>query len=133
MNHISHFLLISLLLTLSACDSNSMNEAPTETVYVIQVVDETFRVQITDSTQIAEAERLLQSGESRNIDGPLRAGSGDVNAPYPWHLDPDSIQFADFTIEVCDGLPSKIEDDLDYWINTVKAYCPWGVKVVGRE
>ena len=134
MNHQSALFFILLMFTLSACDSNSMEEdEPTAPVYVIQVIDQTFRVQISDSTVAAEADQLLQSGEARNIDGPLRAGDGDFNAPYNWHIAPDSINFSDVTIELCDGRPSMLEEDLDYWLNTVKAYCPWGVKVVGKE
>jgi len=134
MNHQSALFLILLFLTLSACDSNSMEtDEPTVPVYVIQVIDQTFRVQISDSTVAAEADQLLQSGEEKNIAGPLRTGDGDFNAPYNWHIAPDSIHFADATIEVCDGTPSMLEEDLDYWLNTVKAYCPWGVKVIGKE
>ena len=135
MNNKLYPVLITVLLTMSACDNNPMEPAPEPSapVYIIQVIDETFRVQITDSTVSAEAERLLQSGEVRNIEGPLLAGDGDINAPYPWHLNPDSITFSDATIELCDGRPSMIQDDLDYWLNTVKAFCPWGVKVIGKE
>ena len=126
--------LLCFVFVLSACDSNSMEpDEPTEPVFVIQVIDQTFRVQINDSTVAAEAEQLLQNGETINIDGPLRAGDGGFNAPYNWHLSPDSITFAPVTIELCDGRPSMIEEDLDYWLNSVKAYCPWGIKVIGRE
>ena len=135
MNTKISLILLAVLVTLSACDSNSMDPdpEPTASTYTIQVIDETFRVQINDSTMAAEAERMLSTGDIRNIDGPLRAGNGDFNAPYPWHLDPDSITFSDATIEVCDGRPSMIEDDLEYWLNSVKAYCPWGVKVIGKN
>ena len=125
-------LLITLLL-LSGCDSNDVNsdepEAPT---YIIQVTTETFRVQINDAAVAAEAEQLLLSGEAKNINGPLVAGDGTFNAPYGWHIHPDSVTFIDATIELCDGAPSFIDDDLDYWINTVKYYCPWGIKVIGK-
>jgi hypothetical protein len=36
------------------------------------------------------------------------------------------VRLADVTIELCDGLPSHIDDDLGYWVRTVKRYCPWG-------
>lgn len=93
---------------------------------------ETFRVRIHDSDVIAEAERLLASDEQRIITGPLRRGDGGVNDPWSWHLDPDSVEFADFTIELCDGCPHMVEDDLDYWIDTVGRYCPWSTELVGR-
>ena len=37
-----------------------------------------------------------------------------------------------FIVELCDGRPSFVEDDLDYWLDTVKQYCPWGVEVAAR-
>jgi hypothetical protein len=32
---------------------------------------------------------------------------------------------AEMTIELCDGLPSYVENDLDYWVDTVGRFCPW--------
>jgi hypothetical protein len=37
---------------------------------------------------------------------------------------------ADISVEVCDGKPSMVEGDLDYWLNTIGSYCPWSSKVV---
>jgi hypothetical protein len=45
---------------------------------------------------------------------------------------PDSIEVADVTIELCDGRPSDVESALDYWIDTVGRFCPWGTEVVAR-
>jgi len=43
-----------------------------------------------------------------------------------WHIDPRTLDFPDFTIQVCDGLPSYVED------RTVTSpdYCPWSAKVI---
>ena len=90
---------------------------------------EKFRVRIEDPVQAAEAARLLATGENRNISGSLARGDGAFNEPYGWHLVPSTVHFADLTIEVCDGSPSDIDEDLDYWVETVKQYCPWGVSV----
>ena len=90
---------------------------------------EKFRVRIEDPAQVAEAERLLDTGENRNISGSLARGDGGFNEPYGWHLVASTVHFADLTIEVCDGSPSDIDKDLDYWVDTVKQYCPWGVSV----
>ena len=40
---------------------------------------------------------------------------------------------AEVTIELCDGLPSHVEEDLDYWADTVKRFCPWHAKIVRIE
>ena len=121
------------LLFISACDSQPIEPEPDEPIYVIKVEDETFRVRINDAVTQQQADTLLTNGTAINIDGPLRPGNGEFNAPYSWHLDPDSITFSPFTIELCDGMPSFVEEDIDYWLNTVGAYCPWGIQVIAKE
>jgi len=37
---------------------------------------------------------------------------------------------AEFTIELCDGMPGFVESELDYWLDTVKSYCPWSAKLI---
>ncbi len=115
------------------CDSMADDDGPATPTYVIQVVDQTFRIQIQDEAMREVADSLLANDGTMNVAGPLRSGDGGFNAPYSWHLAPDSIEFADATIEVCDGKPVDIEADLEYWLNTVGAYCPWGIRVVERN
>jgi hypothetical protein len=51
------------------------------------------------------------------------------NAPWSWHIDPASLEFAEITIEVCDGLPSYVEDGTV----TSDQYCPWSAKVIAVD
>jgi hypothetical protein len=39
------------------------------------------------------------------------------------------VSFADFTIELCDAVPSHIENNQVEWFRDVKQYCPWSAKV----
>ena len=94
---------------------------------------QTFRALIRDPQVIAEAESLIGAGEGRILSGGLLAGDGGFNGPWSWHLDPDTITFSDFTIELCDGCPMFVEEDLDYWLEVVRQYCPWSTEVVARE
>ena len=119
-------------LALLALACGEPTEPQPEAVFEIRVVDETFRVGVNDPVQIDSFAARLASGAEGNISGELVAGSGGVNEPWSWHLDPETVEVADITIEVCDGLPSFVEEDLDYWLGTVERYCPWGVKVVAR-
>ncbi|MEO3993764.1 MAG: hypothetical protein QN229_05640 [Desulfurococcaceae archaeon TW002] len=41
-------------------------------------------------------------------------GDGGFNKSWGWHLDPDTVEVADVTIELCDGMPSFVESELDY-------------------
>ncbi len=36
-------------------------------------------------------------------------------------------------IELCDGTPSQVEANLDYWVDTVQRFCPWSAKIVRIE
>ena len=58
----------------------------------------------------------------------LREGT-DCDPQWSWHVDPQEAFWAEVTIELCDGRPSYIEQDLDYWLNTVKEYCPWSAQI----
>ena len=76
----------------------------------------------------------LEAGDSRASipNGELRRGPGlaNHNAPWSWHLDPDTTSMAEVTIELCDGVPSYVEANLDQWIDQVGRYCPWGATLI---
>lgn len=61
------------------------------------------------------------------LEGP---GHNNHNAPWKWHFDPDEIKMAEFAMELCDGIPSHIDGNLDYWLNTVGSFCPWSAKLI---
>lgn len=121
---------------LVACGGSSPSEPdPQEAVFRIlssSASGETFDVLIRDPERIAEAEALVGRGNRKIVNGRLRRGDGGVNQPWSWHMEPESIEFADVTIEVCDGRPSDVEADLETWIDTVGRFCPWGSEVTAR-
>jgi len=102
-------------------------------IATFDVAGETFRVRI-ENTATIEQVRALERGESTATipNGRLLAGS-DGNEPWSWHLDPFDIEIAEVTIELCDGTPSLVEADLDYWIDTVGRFCPWTATLVDVE
>jgi hypothetical protein len=61
--------------------------------------------------------------------GIIVRGDPGPNAPWSWHIDPATLEFADVTMELCDGLPSQIEDGTF----TEDRFCPWGAKLVAIE
>lgn len=119
----------AIWMLLGGC-GESPSESDPGVVYEVSVEGnqsiETFRIRLEDPQLISEAEQLLTSGQRRNVSGTLQRGDGGFNAPYPWHMTPATVGFPEATIELCDGRPSEIAKDLDYWMNTVKQYCPWG-------
>jgi len=92
-----------------------------------------FRALIRDPAVVAEAEALVGVGHRKILSGRLLRGDGGFNAPWSWNLDPDAVGFAEFTIELCDGCPAFVEEELDYWLGTVRTYCPWSTEVLERE
>jgi hypothetical protein len=103
-------------------------------VFVIEVAgEEQFRLLLEDPEKIAEAKRFMESGRVGVIAGRLAAGDGGFNAPFSWHLVPASVEFPDVAIEVCDGRPSDVEADLDYWLNTVQQFCPWSAQIIAQD
>jgi hypothetical protein len=126
-----HVLLIILLGASIATCQDAAGPEP-EAVFELRVVDETFRIGVNDPAQIDSFAARLASGAEGNLNGELLPGDGGVNEPWSWHLDPETVRVADLTMEVCDGRPSMVEGDLDYWLETVERYCPWGARVVAR-
>jgi hypothetical protein len=91
---------------------------------------ETYKVELATPELVEHARQLLAGGEDGRIpNGVVVRDSPSVNEPWTWHIDPDTLEFADVTTEVCDGLPSDVEDDLimsDY-------YCPWSAVIVAID
>jgi hypothetical protein len=110
---------------------------PTEGVIAIfDVHGEQFRVWTTNEDTINDL-YALQAGESdANIpNGPIAHGNGPegaepVNVPWSWHYDPELVEMAEVTIEVCDGTPSFVEANVDYFVEDVGQYCPWNAELV---
>lgn len=101
-------------------------------VVTVRVADaEEYRILLTDPDDIANAERLLAGEEAPSIPNGIivRGGDGGVNTGYSWHIDPESLQFAEVTTEVCDGRPSYVEDGT----LTGEWFCPWSAEVVEIE
>ena len=85
---------------------------------------------LTDQADIDVARALLAGQEAPRIpNGLVVRGDPDVNEGYTWHIDPASVEFADFTAEVCDGRPSDVEQN----IITSDRYCPWSATDIAIE
>ena len=110
----------------------SKPEAPTDNSksFTIDVVGERFTLQATDPETVQQLIDNYNGKNNFHITGTVVRGNGGFNSPYSWHLDPASVKMAEISIEVCDGTPSHLEKNLDYWLDTVHTYCPWGSKVV---
>jgi hypothetical protein len=127
----SSVLITGLVLAAGACaDAVAPSD---QALFRVEVSGETFTVAIVDEAVIAEAGRRIREEDGVGIViGTLERGDGGFNQPWSWHLLPMTVEIADFSIELCDGRPSMVEADLDYWVDTVKQFCPWGGRLMER-
>jgi hypothetical protein len=118
-------------LALTACGDDSGGSDADTAVVTIRVIDEEYRIELVTPESIENARMLLDGEEAPSIPNGLvvRDGDGGVNEPWTWHIDPASLEWADATTEVCDGLPSDVED------NTITSdrYCPWSAEVIAVD
>jgi hypothetical protein len=100
-------------------------------VVTIRVGDEEYRVLLTDPDDIATAEDLAAGDRDQLIPvGTIvRTDDGGVNTGYSWHIDPASFEWAELTMELCDGRPSFVQDGT----LTSDIFCPWSGVVVSLE
>ena len=131
------FLTAAALLVTAACSSDPAGpELEGGLLATFVSSGDQFHVWVTNE-QTIEQILALQAGESQaNIpNGPLLRGPGpgDHNEPWSWHYDPQEVEMAEMTIEVCDGRPGFVEENLDTYIEDVGRYCPWGAELVSVE
>ena len=92
--------------------------------------DEQFKVELVTQELVDHAQQLLDGANISAIPlGSVVRNDQGVNAPWSWHLDPETVSFAFVTIEVCDGIPSLVENETV----TSPDYCPWSAKVIALE
>ena len=104
---------------------------PRPVVATFQVAgDETYRIELATPELIEHAQQLLEGEDVAAIPlGTVVRDDAGPNEPWSWHIDPSTLEFADVTVEVCDGLPSYVEDRTV----TSDQYCPWSAKVIAID
>ena len=126
----SLLLCIFILLILPACGNSNNEESEGAVVTFLVAGSEQFKIEITDPANLAMARDLLVGNEDPKIpNGIVVRDDPGVNEGYSWHIDPASFEFADMTTEVCDGLPSDVENG----IITSEYYCPWSAEVIAID
>jgi hypothetical protein len=118
-------LILAPLLLLVGCAPTPSAHDP---IAVFEVAgQETYMVELATPELVQHAHDLLDGRDVAAIPlGTVVRDDPGVNAPWSWHIDPATLEFADQAIEVCDGLPSYVEDGTV----TSDTYCPWSAKVV---
>ncbi len=101
---------------------------------------EQFIVRVTDTALLAQMiDICLGNSPQMIVIGDLLAGGAGYNrdplngVEWSWHMDESTVGLAEFTIELCDGIPSFVEADLAYWLGNVGTFCPWSSQIVAID
>jgi len=138
MKRLSEILLtLSCVVLLIACDESSDAPPQQGVIFHFQMEGDVsglqdFRAITEDPVIIAEARAELQlpMGERRLfIIGDIDRGNGDHNLDWNWHFLPSQWALVEVAIELCDGNAVLVSQDVDYWLDTVGQFCPWGARV----
>jgi hypothetical protein len=94
-----------------------------------------FRAATSDPDVLATVREQLQLSEDERhlfIIGPIARGDGGDNPPWHWHFVPGQWTLTEFAIELCDGNAVLVDQDVDYWVDTVGQFCPWNSYVAAE-
>ncbi len=121
----------AMIFLLTACSSPMAPELKGGILATFDVQGERYSIFITDSRAIAQVLDLSNGRSNARIpSGRLVKGRESYNAGWSWHIDSQDVQMAEITMELCDGRPSDVEKNVDYWVDTVGRFCPWTAVLV---
>jgi hypothetical protein len=112
-------------LSVVGCGDRIPTSPSTGAIVTFAVADETFRVWLTSADQVAAARAALSGDPARIPNGRLVAGA-QINTGWSWHM--EAVEFAEFTIELCDGRPSDVEREGPQFGGG--RFCPWTARIL---
>jgi uncharacterized protein (TIGR03437 family) len=93
-----------------------------------------FVIKLTDPVKIQKARDILSGMEKDlGVSGVIVKEPACYNTPWSYHLDPQSIEFFEAAIEVCDGTMGYIEGHLEEVGGALlpgNRWCPWASRLV---
>ncbi|MEV0615346.1 calmodulin-binding protein [Nonomuraea sp. NPDC050404] len=115
-----HSILTRILAALAAIAMFSVatppaQAAPTAYFVMTDITREQFVVQLTDPAKIQHARDLLSgtSADRPHVHGRIVKRQASYNPRWSYHLNPDTVDFFDYAIEICDATIPYVEDHLD--------------------
>ncbi len=119
--------LLTVLVASGALLSGCVQPGPTVATFEVAGGPQTYKIELATPELIDHAKRLMAGEDIAAIpNGLIVRDDPSINEPWSWHIDPASLEFADVTTEVCDGLPEYVEDGT----LTSPYYCPWSTKII---
>jgi hypothetical protein len=108
---------------------------PARFVFETPPASDQFVIELTDESKIQQARNILNGTQKdeTHVIGRIIPRPAPYNSKWSYQLDPASIRFSSYGIEVCDANIRYVEDHLDeaggaflpgfYW-------CPWTSRLV---
>jgi len=102
--------------------------------FTFEVNGEIMSQYFTNSQTIRDAIDNFYQKNNKSIPSGLikddRPGRSKYDNKYKWHMSESDTRMVGMAMEICDGLPSDIEKDINYWLTQVRYFCPWSAKVM---
>ncbi|MGH8000457.1 MAG: hypothetical protein ACREPR_13755 [Brasilonema sp.] len=94
-----------------------------------------FVIELTDEKLIQQARDILSGKETdkTHVFGRIKKSTAPYNPKWSYQLDPATISFFSYAIEVCDASIGYTEDHLDEAGGAFlpgAMWCPWGSRLV---
>lgn|GEM_PF-1522241 len=123
-------LVVVMLLMASSANAQTADDAMVAT---FETADgSTYKALLEGEANLNRAEdALAEDGDAGIPNGELVAGDGGINAPHEWHV--INVELVDVTIELCDATAAMVDDNLDYWLDTVGRFCPWNTVLIALD
>lgn len=93
---------------------------------------ETFVIELTDPAKIETARNNL-GNPNLHLMGKVIPAKAWYNYNWSYHLDPNSVDFFENAIEVCDASMQYLEDNLESICGSFLpqcSWCPWGSRLL---
>lgn len=96
--------------------------------------DDYFVFKLVEASKIAHARAILSGKEKKRVhpQGTVNQARADYNPNWSFHLDPQSIEFFESAVEVCDANMNYVEAHLDEVGGAFlprSHWCPWNSKL----
>jgi hypothetical protein len=100
---------------------------------VRDVNGDTFVIALMDPGKIAEARHIIATGSGEHVSGYIVPRKASYNKAWDFELNPDSIEFFQYSTEVCDASIAYVNDHLptvgtDFLPGN--QWCPWSSELV---
>src|SRR5262245_39341627 len=110
MRFVAFALLVTALVAAGAAQASTAASPKKRALVTWRVGSETFRTYVNLPADVVRVRAAIRAGTAAGIpSGRIYRGTRE-NRGHAWHL--RNVRLADLTIELCDGRPSDLDDDL---------------------